>query len=59
MQAHDGRPLPLPPGASDLRGHKAARGQIRRLADRMGQREQGQEQLIFSRKLSTHRTNKE
>ncbi len=53
MQAHDGRPLPLPPGASDLRGHEAARGQIRRLADRMGQREQGQEQLIPSRKLST------
>ncbi len=59
MQAHDGRPLPLPPGASGLRGHKAARGQIRRLADRVGQREQGQEQLIFSRKLSPTRTNKE
>ncbi len=59
MQAHDGGPLPLPPGASDLRGHEAARGRIRRLADRVGQREQGQEQLIFSRKLSTPRTNKE
>ncbi len=59
MQAHDGRPLPLQPGASDLRGHEAARGRIRRLADRMGQREQGQEQLIFSSKLSTPRTNKE
>ena len=59
MQAHDGRPLPLPPGASDLREHEAARGRIRRLADRMGQREQRQEQLMFSRKLSTPRTNKE
>ncbi len=52
MQAHDERPLPFQPGASDLRGHEAAKGRIRRLADRMGQREQGQEQLIFSRKLS-------
>ncbi len=59
VQANNGRPLPLPPGSSDLRGLKAARGRIRRLADRMGQREQGQEQLIFSRKLSTPRTNKE
>ncbi len=47
MQTHDGGPLPLPPGASDLRGHEPARGRIRRLADRMGQREQGQDQLIF------------
>ncbi len=59
VQAHYGRPLPLPPEASDLRGREAARGRIRRLADRVGQREQGQEQLIFSRKLSTPRTNKE
>ncbi len=59
MQAHDGRPLPLLPRASDFREQEAARGRIRRLADRMGQREQGQEQLIFSRKLSTPRTNKE
>ncbi len=58
MQAHNGRPLPLPPGASDLRGHEAARGRIRRLTDRVGQREQGQEQLIFSRKLSPTRTKK-
>ncbi len=48
MQAHDGRPFPLPTGASDLRGHEPAGGRIRRLAGRMGQREQGQEQLIFS-----------
>ena len=47
MQTHDGGPLPLPPGASDLRGHKPAQRRIRRLADRMGQREQGQDQLIF------------
>ncbi len=47
MQTHDGGPLPLPPGASDLRGHKPVRGRIRRLADRMGQREQGQDQLVF------------
>jgi hypothetical protein len=46
-QTHDEGPLPLPPGASDLRGHEPARGRIRRLADRMGQREQGQDQLIF------------
>jgi hypothetical protein len=59
MQAHNRRPLPLPAGTSDLRGHKAARGLIRRLADRVGQREQGQEQLIYSRKLSTPKTNKE
>ncbi len=59
MQAHNGRPLPLPPRTSDLRGHKAARGRIRRLADRVGQRKQGQEQLIYSRKLSTPKTNKE
>ncbi len=59
MQAHDGRPLPFPPGASDLRGHEAAGERIRRLADRVGQREQGQEKLIFSRKLSPTRTNKE
>ncbi len=59
MQTHDGRPLPLPPGASDLRGHEEARGRIRRLADRMGQREQRQEQLMFSRKLPNPRTNKE
>ncbi len=58
MQAHDGRPFPLPPGASGLRGHEAARGRIRRLADTVGQREQRQEQLMFSRKLSTPRTNK-
>jgi len=58
VQAHDGRPFPLPPGASDLRGHEAARGRIRRLADRVGQREQGQEQLMFSRKLSIPKTNK-
>jgi hypothetical protein len=59
MQAHDGRPLSHPPGASDLRGHEATRGRIRRLADRVGQREHGQEQLKSSRKLSTPRTNKE
>ncbi len=47
MQAHDGGPLPLRPGASDLRGHETARGRIRRLANKMGQREQGQDQLIF------------
>jgi hypothetical protein len=58
MQTHDGGPLPLPPGASDLRGHEPARGRIRGLADGMGQREQGQDQLIFSRKLSNPRTNK-
>ena len=53
MQTHNGRPLPLSPGASDLRGHEAARGRIRGLADRVGQREQGQrKQIIFSRKLS-------
>jgi hypothetical protein len=49
MQAHDGRPLPLPPGAPDLRGHEATSGRMRRLADRVGQRKQGPEQLIFSR----------
>ncbi len=59
MQAHDGRPLPLPPGAPDLRSHEAARERIRRLADRVGQREQRPEQLIFSRELLTPRTNKE
>ncbi len=32
-------------GASDLRGHEPAQGRIRRLADTMGQREQGQDQL--------------
>ncbi len=47
MQTHDGGPLPIPPGAADLRGHEPARGRIRRLADRMGQRKQGQDQLIF------------
>jgi hypothetical protein len=57
-ESHDGRPFPLPPGASDLRGHEAAKGRIRRLADRVGQREQGQEQLMFSRKLSIPKTNK-
>ncbi len=46
MPTHDGGPLPLPPEASDLRGHKPVRGRIQRLADRMGQREQGQDQLI-------------
>jgi hypothetical protein len=40
-------------GASDLRGHEAARGQIRGLADRVGQKEQGQrKQMMFPRKLS-------
>ncbi len=59
MQAHDGRPFPLPPGASNLRGHKAARGRIRRLANRVGQREHGQKkQLMFSRKLSNPKPNK-
>ena len=48
MQTHNGRPLPLSPGASDLRGHEAARGRIRGLADRVGQREQ----MMFSRELS-------
>ena len=53
MQTHDGRPLPLSPGAPDLRGHQAAGGRIRRLADRVGQREHGQKkQLMFLRKLS-------
>jgi hypothetical protein len=46
----DEGPLPLPPGASDLRGHEPARGRIRRLADRMGPREQGQDKLIFKKK---------
>jgi hypothetical protein len=50
MQTHDGGPLPIPPVASDLRGHEPARGRIRRLADRMGQREQGQVKLIFKKK---------
>ncbi len=53
MQTHNGRPFPLSPGASDLRGHEAARGRIRGLADRVGQREQGQrEQMMFPRELS-------
>ncbi len=53
MQTYNGRPLPLSPGASDLGGHEAARGQIRGLADRVGQREQGQgKQMMFPRKLS-------
>ena len=53
MQTHDGRPLPLSPGASDLRGHEAARGRVRGLADRMGQRKHGQKkQLMSPRKLS-------
>jgi hypothetical protein len=53
VQTHNGRPLPLSPGASDLRGHKAAGGRIRGLADRMGQREHGQKkQLMSPRKLS-------
>ncbi len=51
MQTHDGGPLPLPPGASDLRGHEPARERIRRLADRMGQREQGQDKLIFEKNV--------
>ena len=51
MQAHDGGPLPLPPGASDLRGHEPARGRIRGLADRMGQKEQGQDKLIFKKNV--------
>ncbi len=53
MQAHNGRPIPLSPGASDLRGHKAAGGRIRGLADRVGQRKHGpKKQLMSSRKLS-------
>ena len=53
MQAHNGGPLPLSPGASDLRGHEAARGRILGLADRVGQREHGQrEQMMFPRELS-------
>ncbi len=50
MQTHDGGPLLIPPGASDLRGHEPARGRIRRLADGMGQREQGQNKLISKKK---------
>ena len=53
MQTHNGRPLPLSPGASDLRGHEAARGQIRGLADRVGKREHGRKkQMMFPRELS-------
>ncbi len=59
VQAHDGRPFPLPPGAADLRGYEAAGGRIRRLADRVGQRKQGQKQLMSSREMSIPRTNKE
>ncbi len=52
VQTHNGRPLPLSPGASDLQGHEAARGRIRGLADRVGQREQGQrKQMMFPRKI--------
>ncbi len=36
QQTYNGRPLPLSPGASDLRGYEAARGRIRGLADKMG-----------------------
>ncbi len=50
---YNGRPFPLSPGASDLRGHEAARGRIRGLADRVRKREQGQrEQMMFPRELS-------
>ncbi len=48
MQAHIGRPLPLSPGASNLRGRAAARGRFPGLADRVGQKEQ----LVFPRDSS-------
>ncbi len=58
MQTHDGGPLPLPPGAPDLRGHEAASGRIRRLDDRVGQREQRQEQLMLQENCQFFKTNK-
>ncbi len=48
MQTHNGRSLPFSSGAYDLRGREAARGRVRGLADRVGQKEE----LILPRELS-------
>ena len=50
--------FPSGPEPLTSQGHHSARGRFRRLADRMGQREQGQNQLVSSRKMSNPKTNK-